>query len=322
MDIRNCHALKTAASDALLNTPNQKRLILIWAGIGTVLPLLISALSYLLEYQIADTGGLSGIGLRSVLSTIQSVLSFLSSVLMPFWTFGYIAVTLHFARGETVSDSSLLEGFRRFGPVLRLMLLEILIYAFVCLICFQAVSTILSFTPMSEPVYQVLESSQQMLLSGEIDEGILNSVIEAILPILLICGIACVIVLIPVAYRLRLASLCIMDTPGCGALQAIGTSIRLMRCNSFSLFRLDLSFWWFYLIKLLVCVLCYGDVIAPIFGITLPFSYGVSFFGFYIAALLLQFFLLYTANNKVQTTYALFYDMLRTPPKEQTFHTL
>lgn len=321
MDIRNRHRLKAAASEALSCAPNQNRLVLLWAGIGTALPLLISALTYLLEYQIADTGGLSGIGLRSVLSTIQSLLSFSSSILLPFWTLGYTFVTLQFARRESVRDSSLLEGFRRFGPILRLILLEALIYAVICIICIQAVSTILSFTPLSAPVYQVLESSQQMLLSGVVDEGVLQAIAEAMIPIFIISGIVCVIVLIPVAYRLRLAALCIMDTPGCGALQAIRASFRLMRHNSFALSRLDLSFWWFYLIRVLVSVLCYGDVLLPLIGVTLPFSYGVSFFIFYIAALLVQFFLLYTANNKVQTTYALFYDTLRTPPREQITHT-
>ncbi len=318
MDIHNRHGLKAAASDALRNAPNQKRLILIWAGVGTALPLLISVLSYVLEHQIADTGGLSGIGLRSVLSTIQSLLSLSSSVLLPFWTYGYIAVTLHFAHKKSVSDSGLLEGFRRFGPILRLLLLEILLCAIICIICIEVVSTIISFTPMSAPVYEVLENSQQMLLSGVIDESILDSIIEAMLPIFMVCGMVCAIVLIPVTYRLRLAALCMMDTPGCSALQAIGKSMRLMRRNCFALFRLDLSFWWFYLVKLLVSVLCYGDVILPMLGITLPFSYGVSFFGFYIAALVVQFFLLYFSNNQVQTTYALFYDTLSTPPKRQT----
>lgn len=318
MDIHNRQGLKAAASDALRNAPNQKRLVLIWAAVGTVLPLLVSLLNYLLEHQIADTGGLSGIGLRSVLSTVQSVLSFSSTVLLPFWTLGYWAVTLRLSRKEAVGDGTLLEGFRRFGPALRLILLEGLIYAGVSIICVQVVSTVLSFTPLSAPVYRVLESSQQMLLSGTIDEAMLQAITDAMVPILAVCGVVSVIVLIPVAYRLRLATLCVMDTPGCGALQAIRISLQLMRRNSMTLFLLDLSFWWFYLVKLLVAVLCYGDVFLPMLGITLPFSYSVSFFLFYIVSLVVQFFLLYFAYNKVQTTYAVFYDTLRKPPKEET----
>lgn len=318
MDIRNRRALKAAASEALHSAPNQKRLVFIWAAAGTVLPLLVSVLSYLLEHQIADTGGLSGIGLRSILSTVQSVLSFSTSVLIPFWTFGYMAVTLRFARKEPTTDASLLEGFRRFRPLFRLILLEIIIYAVICFLCVQLVSTVLSFTPLAVPAYAILESNQEMLLTGVVDESVVQALTEAMMPIFLIGGIACVIALIPVSYLLRLAPLCIMDTPSCRARQAIRMSLGMMRRNCLSLFCLDLSFWWFYLIKLLVSALCYGDVFLPLIGIALPFSYEVSFFTFYIVSLLVQFALLYIANNKVQTTYALFYDALRTPPKEQT----
>lgn len=317
MDIRNRHGLKTAAADALACTPNHSKLVLLWAGVSSALPLLASVISFLLDHQIADTGGLSGIGLRSVLTTAQSLLSLATSILLPFWTLGYTAAVLRFSRKEPVGAPTLLEGFRRFGPALRLMLLEVLIYAAICFACVQIGGTLLSFTPLAEPVYQLLNDSQQMLLSGTIDESVLQAVTEAMMPILIICGFLCVIVLIPVTYKLRLADLCIVDAPGCGALQAIRESIRLMRRNSLSLFRLDLSFWWFYLFQSLLGILSYGDVILPMLGISLPFSADTAFFLFYIASLLAQMLVLYFFSNKVQTTYALFYDTLRTPPETQ-----
>lgn len=317
MDIRDRHGLKAAAADALSAAPDHKKLVLLWAGVGTALPLIASVLNFILAFQIADTGGLSGIGLRSVLSTIQSLLSISTSVLMPFWTLGYIAATLRFARRESAGFPCLLDGFRRFGPALRLMLLELLIYAAVCFLCVQIGSTVLSFTPLAEPVYRVLEDSQQMLFSGVVDESVLLAMTEAMIPILVICGILCVVVLIPVMYRLRLARLIIMDAPRCGALFAIRESLRLTRRNCVHLFRLDLSFWWYYLAQILLSVLCYGDVILPMLGVTLPFSDNAAYFIFYIAALLAQLVLLYYFSAKVQTTYALFYGALRTPPKEQ-----
>jgi len=316
MDIRNRQGLKTAAADALTCSPNHKKLVLLWAGICSALPLLARVIRFVLDLQIADTGGLSGIGLRSILSTAQSLFSIATSVLLPFWTLGYTAAVLRFSRKEPVGYPTLLEGFRRFGPVLRLMLLEMLLYAAICFICIQLGSMLLSFTPLADPVYQVLNDSQ--LLSGVIDETTLQAATDAMMPILIICGILCIIVLIPVTYRLRLADLYIMDVPGCGALQAIRGSLRLMRRNCISLFRLDLSFWWFYLATVLLNLLCYGDVIFPMLGITLPFSADAAFFVFYIAALLAQFLLLYFFSNQVQTTYALFYGSLRTPPEEET----
>lgn len=317
MDIRNRHGLKMAAADALTCAPNHKKLVLLWAGVSSALPFLACVISFALDHQIAGTGGLSGIGLRSVLTTVQSLLSLVTSTLLPFWALGYTAAVLRFSRKEPVGYPTLLEGFRRFGPALRLMLLEILIYAAVCFACVQIGSTVLSFTPLAEPVYQILNNSQDALLSGVIDESILQSVTDAMIPILLICGVLCIIVLIPVTYRLRLADLCIVDTPGCGALQAIRESSRLMRRNSMSLFRLDLSFWWFYLLQSLLGILSYGDVILPLLGISFTFNADIAFFLFYIAALLAQLLLLYFFSNKVQTTYALFYNTLRTPPDAQ-----
>lgn len=322
MDIRNRHGLKAAAADALSAAPDHRKLILLWAGLSTALPLLASVLNFILEFQIADTGGLSGIGLRSVLSTIQSLLSMSTSVLMPFWTLGYIGVSLRFARKEAAGYPCLLDGFRHFGPALRLILLELAIYAIICFICVQIGSTVLSFTPLADPVYQVLDSSQQMLLSGVIDESVLLAMTQAMIPILVICGILCVAVLIPVMYRLRLTRLIIMDTPRCGALFAVRESLRLMRRNCLQLLRLDLSFWWYYLAQVLLSVLCYGDVILPMLGISLPFSQNTAYFIFYIAALLAQLVLLYYFSARLQTTYALFYDTLRTPPKEQNFLTI
>ena len=317
MDIRRRHGLKMAAAAALSEAPDHKKLVLLWAGIGTALPLLASVLNFILEFQIADTGGLSGIGLRSVLSTIQSLLSMSTTVLIPFWTLGYIGVTLRFARREAAGYPCLLDGFRRFGPALRLILLELAIYAIICFICVQVGSTVLSFTPLAEPVYQVLEDSQQMLLSGVIDESVLLAMTEAMIPILAICSILCVVVLIPVMYRLRLTRLIIMDTPRCGALFAVRESLRLMGKNCMHLLRLDLSFWWYYLAQILLGVLCYGDVILPMLGISLPFSQNAAFFIFYIVALLAQLALLYYFSARVQTTYALFYNTLRIPTKEQ-----
>ncbi len=322
MDIHDRHGLKAAAAEALSAAHNHKKLILLWAGVVTALPLLASVLHFVLEFQIADTGGLSGIGLRSILSTIQSLLSISTSLLMPFWTLGYIGLTLRFARRETAGCPCLLDGFRRFGPALRLMLLELAVYAIICFICVQIGSTVLSFTPLAEPVYQVLDSSQQMLLSGVIDESTLLAMTEAMIPILAVCGVLCVAVLIPVMYRLRLTRLIIMDTPRCGALFAVRESLRLMRRNCIHLLRLDLSFWWYYLAQVLLSVLCYGDVILPTLGVSLPFSENTSYFIFYIAALLAQLVLLYYFSARVQTTYALFYDTLRTPPKEQNSLTI
>ena len=73
-----------------------------------------------------------------------------------------------------------------------------------------------------------------------------------------------------------------------------------MRRNRLALFRLDLSFWWYYLAQFLLTALCYGDVILQAMNVSLPFNADVAFFVFYIAALLAQFALFCLFENKVQ----------------------
>jgi predicted transposase YdaD len=57
-------------------------------------------------------------------------------------------------------------------------------------------------------------------------------------------------------------------------------------------------------------------MILTALGILMPFSDDVAFFLFYLAATAAQVVLLYFCSNKVEVTYAKFYDALRTPPVE------
>ena len=316
MTIHDRRGLKAASSDALACAPNAKQLVLLWAAVNTVLPLLVSVLNFILNAQIAQTGGLSGIGLRSVLSTAQEALSSITSILMPFWNLGYTAAMLRIYRKEATSHKTLLEGFRRFGPYLRLILMMIFLFIAAGFASFYAGLMLLSFTSLADPVYQILEQSQS-ILSGTVDEATMAMAQQAIMPIFLVCCGISLIVLVPMFYRLRMAEFCLLDSPYRSARLVMWESRKMMRRNCLQLFRLDLSFWWFYLAQVLLMALCYGDILLPLMGVSLPFSADAAYFIFYIAALLAQFALLYGCSNQVQTTYAAFYDALRTPEQAE-----
>lgn len=316
MTIQDRRGLKAAAADALTCAPNAKQLVLLWAGVNTVLPLFVSVLSFILNTQIAQTGGLSGIGLRSVLSTAQEALSSLTSILLPFWNLGYTAAMLHVIRKQSTNSKTLLDGFRRFGPYLRLMLLMTLLFVAVGIAAFYVGITILSVTPLADPVYEIIDQSQS-ILSGTMDEATLALAGRSLIPIFLICCGIALLLLIPVFYRLRMAEFCLLDSSRRSARLVMWESRKMMRRNCLQLFRLDLSFWWFYLAQVLLTALCYGDVLLPMLGVALPFSEDAAYFIFYIAALLAQFVLLYCCSNQVQATYAAFYEALRTPAQEE-----
>lgn len=309
--------MKEAADTALCRSPNQKKLVLIWASVSIAFPLLVTICNFILNSQIAETGGLSGIGLRSTLSTIQSTLSIISSLLIPFWTLGYTAAVLRFSRNESADVTTLLEGFRLFGPAFRAILLKAVICIAVSIAVFSVSVQILSLTALVEPVFQLFDQHQDMLLSGVLEDDVANAITRAIMPVFLISCCFCFAVLIPILYRLRLTEFCLLDADHRSGVLAVRESRRMMRGNCMNLFKLDLSFWWYYLAQVLLTFLCYGDAILPIFGVTLPFSEDAAFFIFYIAAMLAQLALLYLYSNKVQTTYAVFYQALRNPPETE-----
>ena len=71
----NIRELKSRADNlAEANREGTRSLVLLYCGVLAVLTLGSSGLNLYLNDQISGTGGLSGIGLRSVLSTAQSVL--------------------------------------------------------------------------------------------------------------------------------------------------------------------------------------------------------------------------------------------------------
>lgn len=312
MDIRDHRGIKAGAAEALAAAPNYRKLVLLSTGAAAVLSLTASVLSFILDEQIAGTGGLAGLGLRSILSTVQMMLSFATAALLPFWNQGFTSAALKLSRKESAGYGTLLDGFCRFGPVLRLLLLKELLCILLITGCMYVGLSVLSYTPLAFPFYDAL-SQTDIMNTGVLDEATLASLTDTLLPMLLVCAVLCFIAIIPIFYRLRLAELRIMDEPGCGAIAAALESGRLMHHNCLALLRLDLSFWWFYLADLLIAVLCYGDMILPALGITLPFSENIAYFVFYIIGLLAQILLYWHAWGYVSASYARFYDTLRPP---------
>lgn len=317
MDIRDRNGMKILAAERVDNAPQAKKIILLWAGASALLSLAVSLISFLLDSQIELTGGLSGIGLRSVLTTLQTLLTIASTVLVPFWTLGYTGCTLRFARGQDARLRDLAEGFRRFGPALRLMLLRYLLYLGIALLAMNVSSMILSATPFAAPLYDLLAGSEEQILAGNVSDELLSAATAAMIPMFIGFLALFALLVIPLVYRLRLAELRLMDEPRCGARMAMRESSRLMFRKRFQLFRLDLSFWWYFLAEFLIAGLCYGDQLLPLFGVTLPIGADLAFFLFYALGLGAQVILLYFLGNRVQTTYAIFYDTLLQPSREQ-----
>lgn len=314
MDIGFSRTIKSKAKDACSNaTYDPRKLALIYAGVASGITFLFTVISYFLSRQIDNTGGIAGLGLRSILTTLQSVLPMISAVLIPFWDVGFLRAGMGFARNEEVNPNTLTAGFRRFGPVLRLLLLRVILLVLLIMLSANIGSVIFSLTPWSAPLMDIAEAIME---AGTFTEELIATAMPTLLPLYGIFFAVFAIFAIPMFYRLRMAEFILMDKP-MGALPAMLFSHRLMRGNCLRLFRLDLSFWWFYALSLCSIAIGYLDVILPYFGITLPISSDAAFFLFYALHLLSQLALSWWAGSFLQTTYATAFDSF-TPKTEPT----
>lgn len=312
MDLHDRRALKAAAQDSLTAAPyDPRKLIMLHTGITIAVSLLGTVLNYVLSLQIETTGGLGGLGLRSMLSTVQSVLQVLVAVLLPFWEAGYCYATMKMARQQEAAPDSLLQGFRRFGPLLRLKLTEGLIYAAIGLACFFVGYYIFMLTPLSDPLFAIIESVEldSTMLQTELllDDATILAMTEAYTPMLLICLSLFLIVGIFISYRFRMATFLILDHPRMRAMETLRMSAYQLRGNMAALFKLDLSFMWFYVLDVLFAMLAYGDYLLGLFGVPLPISAEAAYFVFLLLSLACQGGLFIWARNRVDVTYAKFY---------------
>ena len=307
-------SLKAAATATMADTEYNPRLLaVIHIGVTLTLSLVLLVLNYAITRNINAATGLSQLGNRAILATVQSVLSIAVLVATPFWDIGFFYVVLRMARTGHGRPADLLEGFRRLGPVVRLYLLQSVIYVGLFLICSHLASIIFSFTPFVDPFIEIMEPIlEQAAVTGQlvVDEAIVAQLLPAMIPMYVILGILLAAVGIPIFYRFRMAQFAIMDDAP-GAFAALRTSSRILRGKRFFLFRLDLSFWWFYGMQALILLISNADVILAFLKITLPVPDAVLFFAPFVIRMVLQLVLAWCSVSYVQTTYAHCYETLK-----------
>lgn len=289
------------------------KLVFIHTAVSVGSALLLSLLDFILIRQVDKTGGLSGMGTRAVLETARVIAQYAITFLLPFWELGFTYTALRLARGQQAGPGNFWEGFHRFGPALRLMLLRGILYIIVATACLNISMTVFTLTPLSRELNALLESllAQTQDMQALMEQLSAQQLQRAVMPGIVLFGVIFTAVMIPLLYRLRLAEFAVMDKPGTGAFAALKCSNQSMRNNAWKLFKVDLQFWWFYLLQILVAVLCYGDTILKLAGISLPISEDGAFFLFYLLYALCQLVLHTLFWGRVQTTYALVYDDLQ-----------
>ena len=318
MTIPSFKILKKNAAERVAAAENSKKIVLIYVGAVTVLALLVTVVNYALKLQISQLGGLSNMGLRSVLSTVQSVLPMLQSVVTLCLQLGYTAAMLRVARQQYTSEHTLKLGFDRFGVLLRYVILESCLYILAGMAAFWIAVQVYLLTPLSRSAMSmvtpemadpnvIIELLQDPVFAGEIT--------AAMIPLFVLFGILYAVLFVPINYSLRMGRYVLIDKPGQGAVFAMKESRNMMRGSRVRLFKLDVSLWWWYAISVISSLLCYGDVLLPMVGVELPFSADVSYFLFYGLFLVAQFLAAYFFGNYIQVVYAQVYNALK--PREK-----
>ena len=313
MSIPSAKYLKKKASNRLQSGNDPKKVVLIYAGIVALSSLVVTVVQDLLDSQISQTGGIQNIGTRSMLTTADTVLTIAQLLLVMCLTLGYTGSMLRIARGQYASPNSLKAGGERIWVLLRTRLLQMLIMtAAAFALCFLVVNVCL-LTPLSNRVIAVMGTvSAEVLLA---DDLALMGLYSAMLPIILIYLVALVPLLWYFSCTYRMVDYLLIDRPQLGAFGVLRESRRMMQGNMKMMLRVDLSFWWYYLLQALVSVLIYLNMVLAPFAIGLPPE--VLYWGTVVLYLAADFALRYFFSNKVAVTYALFYDSL-CPKQEQS----
>lgn len=291
-----------------------RRMAAIHTGVAVAVALVSTVLQYVLAEGVGNTSGLSGMGTRSVLETIQTVLQYANALLMPFWSLGFLYVALQWARGGYARKEDLLTGFHRFGAYLGLMLNQGLLVFAVTFLTMNVSSIFFMLTPAAAKITELGAATKgdvtavtQYLEAMTWEDTM--ALMESMIPMLVIWLLLCAALLIPLLYRFRMAEYVILDNKQARGLSSMILSAMMLRRRCWQLFRLDLKFWWYYGLKVLCTVLCYADMLLELMGI--PASGEVAYLGSYVLYLVALFGVEVAFRPRVDTAYALAYERLK-----------
>ena len=314
--------LKEAGRKALRAEPGYKRLFFIYACVLSLAGFAVNLVTFLLEQQATKAVGLDGISTRTLLQTLQMMLSAIYSIAAPFWKIGLFFVALQTFRQVAPRKSALLEGFRYWGPVLRLVLMKILmliLFAVVVGLICSTIITLVSYTPLAEDMNAFVETLPHMATQEDIteileDPLVVDKLVDAIMPLIPFAMTAAFAGLCPLGMRLRMMDFAMMDNPKEGPWTAMRTSWRITKGTCFAMLRLDISFWWYYLVLGLLTgmTILYTYFSLPVDPTTLFWVYnGVSLVG--------EIALHSLAGPRMRPAYAAAYESMKAthPPTEK-----
>ena len=313
--------LKQQARERLEACPQEKKIGLFYGGSLLAISVIYLLADLLISRLTPQAGGLSTIGVRSFMSALSSILPVVTFLLSMCLSFGYMGGMVRISRGQYASPNALRTGFERFWPLLRLTFFKGLITLGFSMGAFYLATVIFTLSPFSNRLVQDLEpmvSGGSLLSEGtlELTDGVIDAVNASMLPLMAIFLIVAAVFVVPLLYRLRMTDYVLYDHPEAGALYAIRESKKMMRFHRFSIFKLDLSFWWFYLAMAVSYGLNYVPLFLSISGISLPMGADALSILFFLLSCATEFVVIYFLRSRMEVTCALAYNELK--PKEHS----
>lgn len=313
--------LKQQARERLEACPQEKKIRLLYGGSLFVISVVYLLADLLISRLTPQTGGLSTIGTRSFMSALSGILPVVTSLLSMCLGFGYMGGMVRISRGQYASPNALRTGFERFWPLLRLTFFKGLIVLGFSMGAFYLATILFTLSPFSDRLIQALEpvvSGGSLLSEGtmELTEGVIEAVNASLLPLMAIFLVIAAVFVVPLLYRLRMTDYVLYDHPEAGALYAIRESKKMMRFHRLSVFKLDLSFWWFYLALALSYALNYAPMFLSVSGISLPVEGEALSVLCFLLSCAAEFVVIYFLRSRMEVTCALAYNRLK--PKEQS----
>lgn len=282
----------------LREIPSARKQGLRYALFIAAISLVSQLVNLVADYLAASTGGLAGIGTRSAIVAVQSVVTYAVMLVTPFLTWGHCAVALQTSQKCDSDKNTLLQGLARFGPILRVSIFRILITVGLMIVSEQIATIIFAFLPSSAETIQLMQSVA-IDANALMEPEAMTKIMQQIWPLMLLFAGIYILLLIIAFYHLRLAEWFVLNGEN-RALRAISCSYHTMRGNCLQLLRLDLWQWEYYLLMGVAGVIAYGD---QLLGIQVQWGYWV----FYLLSLLMQTGVTAAFLPRVHTAYATFY---------------
>lgn len=248
------------------------RLAFYSVAIALAVQLLVDAMGYwVATYQGGE--GLDGMGSVTMIQTVHELLSTVVSVLSPLWTLGFTAAIMAFMDWQDPQDTVLLKGLRRWWEFLKLYLLEGILMFFLMMAVIMPITYLYALTPWAKDLMNIPDPE----IVGEVK--FVAAAVDAAAPLLILYALAFLVVGMFFAYRLRFTNYLILNG-WIGVWSAMVTSFQMTKGYVWSMIKLDLSYWWYYL---LTGVLMGVYVAVVLLGYNLGYSYNTIFWLAYAA---------------------------------------